>query len=162
MLILTEHDRTGSDVRVRTYTTQDRAACLAVFDSNVPESFNLAERLEYEAFLDSLPGPYLVLERDGRVVSCGGFARAEGTSCADLCWGMVERQAQGRGLGRMLTEARLQRIRQDPSITEVALRTSHVTEAFYARLGFVTERVTPDGIAPGLHKCDMRLTLVRA
>jgi GNAT superfamily N-acetyltransferase len=144
---------------VRPYTVEDRLACLAIFDSNVPESFTQPERPEFEAFVDSLPGAYLVIELDSRIVACGGYAVTEGTSCADLCWGMVERQRQGSGLGRLLTEARLQRIRQDPGITEVALRTSHLTEAFYVRFGFVTERLTPDGIAPGVHKCEMRLSL---
>ena len=147
-------------VQVRAYQLQDRSSCLAVFDSNVPESFTQSERSGFETFLDTSPGPYFVLALDsGRIVACGGYARAAGTSCADLCWGMVERAHQNTGLGRLLTEARLQRIRDDGSFTEVALRTSQFTEAFYQRLGFVTERFTIDGIAPGLHKVEMRLTL---
>jgi GrpB-like predicted nucleotidyltransferase (UPF0157 family) len=146
-----------TQIVVRSYRPEDRAACLAIFDSNVPTSFTAPERSEFESYLDALPGPYLVLERDDRVVACGGFALAQHTSCADLCWGMVDRQDQGIGLGRLLTEARLQRIYQDATFTEVALRTSHLTEAFYVRMGFVTERVTPNGIAPGVHKCEMRL-----
>lgn len=58
-----------------------------------------------------------------------------------------------------MTQARLERIRQDATFTEVALRTSHLTERFYERIGFKTERMTPDGIAPGLDKCEMRLKL---
>lgn len=146
-------------VRVRAYAPEDRGTCLALFDSNVPDSFTAAERPEYEAFLDALPGPYFVLEIEGRAMACGGYAQAEDTSRADLCWGMVDRQAQGAGLGRLLTEARLGKIREDPRYTEVALRTSHQTEAFFARLGFRTERFTPNGIAPGLHLCHMRLVL---
>ena len=146
-------------VVVRAYTPEDRAACLAIFDSNVPESFTLPERPHFEAFLAALPGPYLIIELDGRIIACGGFAPAERAACADLCWGMVERSAQGSGVGRFLTEARLQRIRQEPAFTEVFLRTSHLTEAFYAKLGFVTERVTRDRIAPGLHECEMGLQL---
>jgi hypothetical protein len=149
-------------VCVRAYNPIDRDACLGVFDSNVPDSFTLPERPEFQTFLDDLPGPYLVLEVDGSIVACGGYARADGreaSMCADLCWGMVARGAQGSGLGRLLTEARLSHIRRDPTFTEVALRTSQLTRGFYELMGFVIERLTPDGIAPGLDKCEMRLQI---
>ncbi|HEX8430709.1 MAG TPA: hypothetical protein VF625_05455, partial [Longimicrobium sp.] len=64
-------------MRVRDYTTADRDPCLAVFDSNVPDFFVPAERGEFAAFLDALPGPYLVVESAaGTVVGCGGYAVA--------------------------------------------------------------------------------------
>jgi ribosomal protein S18 acetylase RimI-like enzyme len=145
---------------VREYCATDRDSCLAVFDSNVPSSFLDHERPLFAAYLDDLPGPYLVLEdRDGKVVACGGYAVGRGTASADLCWGMVRLERQGLGLGRLLTELRIRRIREDPALSEVAMNTSQHTRAFYERLGFVTERVTTDGFAPGLDRCDMRLDL---
>ena len=148
-----------TNIQFRQYHPEDRSVCLGIFDSNVPSSFTDAERPEFAAFLDALPGPYLILELDGRAAACGGYAAAENPVCADLCWGMVQHELQGSGLGRLLTQVRIQRIRDDASFTEVALRTSHLTEAFYQRMGFVTERVTLHGIAPELHKCEMRLLL---
>ena len=148
-------------VHIRDYRPEDRAACLSIFDSNVPSSFTEAERPEFAAFLDTLPGPYLLLEIDGRTVACGGYAAAENAACADLCWGMVQYELQGSGLGRLLTRVRIERIADDRGFTEVALRTSHLTEVFYQRMGFVTERVTLHGIAPDQHKCEMRLSLNR-
>ncbi|MFW6079187.1 MAG: GNAT family N-acetyltransferase [Gemmatimonadota bacterium] len=151
-----------TQVRARDYAPADRDGCLAVFESNVSEFFLPSEREEFEAFLGDLPGPYLVLEdAAGRVVACGGYAVAPGTATADLCWGMVLRELQGTGLGRRLTEARLARIRRDGVARAVALRTSQHTRGFYERLGFATERVVPDGVAPGLDRCEMRLELGR-
>jgi hypothetical protein len=49
-------------MRVRDYSIADRGACLAVFDGNVPEFFIPPERADFAAFLDALPGPYLVVE----------------------------------------------------------------------------------------------------
>lgn len=144
--------------RVRDYAPADRAACLAVFETNVPDFFAAAEREELEAFLRDPSGPYLVLEDDdGRIVACGGYAVEPGSETADLCWGMVARDRQGAGLGRWLTEARLARIRRDAAVREVALRTSQHTRGFYERMGFVTESVVADGFSPGLHRYDMRL-----
>lgn len=133
-----------------------------MFDSNVPESFTVAERSDFERFLDHLPGPYLVLADDfGKPVACGGYAVNPETRCADLCWGMVARDRQREGIGHFLTGLRLQQIQADPGVTEVVLRTSHVTSTFYERLGFVIEDTRPNGIAPGLHLCTMRLMLRR-
>ncbi|HEX2080597.1 MAG TPA: GNAT family N-acetyltransferase [Longimicrobium sp.] len=145
-------------MRVREYTRADRDACLAVFDSNVPAYFVAAEREAFAAFLDGLPGPYLVVEDGaGAIVGCGGYAIAPETRTADLCWGMVARGRHGTGLGRLLLDARLDGIRADPRVDAVALNTSQHTRGFYERRGFVTERVVPDGFAPGLDRCDMRL-----
>ena len=41
----------------------------------------------------------------------------------------------------------------------VALHTSHLTSAFYERLGFRTTRIVPDGYATGLHRHDMTMEL---
>lgn len=146
-------------IHVRPYTAADRAACLAVYDSNVPAYFLPEERPAYAAFLDALPGPYLVLEaEDERVVACGGYAVKPGTTTADMCWGMVVQDLHRTGLGWQLLQARLARVRADPGVTDIALNTSQHTWRFYARVGFQTERITPDGYAGGLHRYDMRMT----
>ena len=154
---------TRHSLSARSYSPADRSTCLGIFDSNVPDSFRDSERADFEAFLDSLPGTYFVVEDEsGRAVACGGYAVNPGTTCADLCWGMVARDRQREGIGRFLTELRLQRIQADPALTEVGLRTSHLTLSFYERLGFIVEDVRQDGIAPGLHLCTMRLKISRS
>jgi len=147
-------------MRIRDYTPADREACLAVFDSNVPEFFVTAEREDFAAFLDTLPGPYYVLEDDaGAVLGCGGYALEPGTTRASLCWGMVRRERHRTGLGRLLFEERLARIRADGLADVVGLDTSQHTRTFYEQYGFATLRVVPDAYAPGLDRCDMRLAL---
>jgi ribosomal protein S18 acetylase RimI-like enzyme len=147
-------------VIIRPYQPEDRAACLALFDSNVPDDFRPEERPELEGFLTTLPGPYLVVEDGaGEVVAAGGYAREPGTRTATMCWGMVSRERQGEGIGRALLLERLRRVRLDPEVAMVALHTSHRVRGFYERLGFVAERVIEDGLAPGLHRVDMRLVV---
>lgn len=147
-------------MRIREYTPADREGCLAIFDSNVPEFFVPAERADFTEFIDTLPGPYFVVEDEtGALVGCAGYALEPGTTRADLCWGMVLRQRHGTGLGRLLLHERLARIRADARVDVVALDTSQHTRSFYEQVGFVTERVTPDGYAPGLDRWDMRLQL---
>ena len=148
--------------RPRRYRPADREGCLAVFDSNVPLFFRTDERAAYGAFLDALPGPYVVLDgEEGGVVACGGWAVEPGGRTADLCWGMVRRELHGRGLGRLLTEARVAAARDAGGVDAVALETSHLTTGFYRRLGFEVISREEDGYGPGLHRCRMRRSLHR-
>lgn len=147
-------------ISAREFERPDLEACLAVFDTNVPTYFTMRERAEFRSFLEALPGPYLVLtDREGEVVGCGGYAFSDENGTADLCWGMVRQELHGTGLGRRLTELRIERSRQDPRVTAIALHTSHYTAGFYERLGFEVLRVIEDAYAPGLHRYDMRLDL---
>lgn len=142
--------------RVRPYASSDRDACLRVFDSNVPHFFRDEERPGFEDFLDDLPGPYFVLvDADGSVLGCGGYALREGSRVADLCWGIVRRERQGEGLGRALTELRVERALEDASVAELALETSQHTVGFYERMGFRTLSAEPDAFAPGLDRVRM-------
>jgi GNAT superfamily N-acetyltransferase len=143
----------------RPYEPIDREACLALFDSNSPRFFDPSERPGFEAFLDQLAWPYQVIERDGRIVACGGHAVEPDGRTVSLCWGMVEAGLHGQGLGRRLTEARLAAARAVPGATSVRLDTGALTTGFYERFGFVVETVQSDGYAPGSDRHDMRLTL---
>jgi ribosomal protein S18 acetylase RimI-like enzyme len=143
----------------RPYESRDLAGCLAVFDTNVPGFFRLEERDEFREFLAELPGPYLVLPDDsGRIRACGGYAINVAERTADLCWGMVRQELHGGGLGRLLTTARIDAVRRDPRVDEVALHTSQHTVGFYERLGFAIVEVRENAYAPGLHRCDMKMS----
>jgi N-acetylglutamate synthase-like GNAT family acetyltransferase len=144
-------------MRVRRFVKADRAACLRVFDSNVPEFFTEAEREQYASFLDRLPEPYLVVENEDGVVACGGYAVAPDAGFADLCWGMVHREEHRKGIGTLLLQERLRRIAGETEVEGVRLDTSQHTRAYYERIGFRLLQVTPNGYGPGLDRCDMRL-----
>jgi predicted GNAT family N-acyltransferase len=147
-------------MHVRDYIPADHAACMAVFDSNVPDFFLLGERTEFSAFLGVPTGPYLLVEaRTGAVVACGGHAIEPGTGNARLCWGMVRHDLHGTGLGGMLLETRLNRIRSEGLAAVVELGTTQNTYPFFERYGFHTVSVEPDGYGPGLDRYEMRLSL---
>lgn len=150
------------EVIARRYRTDDLAACLAIFDSNVPTYLSPDERAEFRAFLaglDDVKSSYLVLLQDGRVVACGGLYIDAERRRASLSWGMVDRRHHGRGIGRDLTLARLAAARANPLIDCVTLETSQHTYGFYEKFGFSVQHVTADGFAPGLDRYEMALPL---
>jgi GNAT superfamily N-acetyltransferase len=144
-------------VRLRAYEPADLPACLALFDGNVPRYFTIGERSEFEDFLRAGPPGYVVAERDGRVVACGGWYARDGE--ARLCWGLAQRELHGQGIGRALLDARLQAIREAGGVGAVSITTSQLSEGFFVKQGFeVTEREV-DGLAPGLDRVEARLML---
>lgn len=142
-------------MRFRPYAPADRDACLALFDGNVPRYFDPDERAGFAAFLDALPGPFLVADDGGRVVACGGWAVEADTGDVALCWGIVDAARHREGIGDRLTRARL-RDALAGAPRAVVIRTSQHTQGFYERLGFAVARVVPDGHAPGIDFVEMR------
>ncbi|WP_296247840.1 GNAT family N-acetyltransferase [uncultured Stenotrophomonas sp.] len=145
---------------IRLYQPADANACLSLFDSNVPKYFTLAERADFEQFLqrDAQGCDYQLIEHDDRVVACGGLAiRNDGV--AVFCWGMVEHSVHRQGFGRQLSLARLQQARQSPNAKRVELSTSQHTQDFYAQLGFSVTRIVANGHGPGLDAVEMVLVL---
>lgn len=142
----------------RRYLPEDRAACMALFDSNIPGSFADDERPSFAAFLDRNEVPYLTIEdADGRAIACGGLA-AQGIE-GRLCWGMVDERLHRRGVGALLLDVRVAMAFNAPGVTEVTMDTSNETAGFFARYGFTTIRVLEDHYRQGLHRHDMRLVL---
>ena len=149
------------------YQASDRAACLRVFDSNVPAFFLASERADYTQDLGEFESGawggaavYLVLEVGSEIVGCGG-AYVEEDGRAGLAWGMVDRRQHRRGLGSLLLRARLEWLRAQPEAREVWLDTSRHSAPFFERFGFQVARTAPDGYGPGHDRLDLRLDLAR-
>lgn len=149
------------EVTTHPYTRADRIECLKVFDTNIPKFFAKDERAIFAEFLDGpvLKRPYLVLQIKDEVVACGGLKVLEKDKTAFLSWGMVAQPYHGKGIGRVLTEARLRLARQTTGIAKVTLNTSQHTKGFYEKFGFVPVRSTPNGYGLGLDRWDMALKL---
>lgn len=144
----------------RDYEAHDRSACIAVFDSNVPKFFGALERPVFESYLTVLPGPYLVIEDRAEIVACGGVAPHKSEAgTAVLCWGMVLQNRHKTGLGRLLLLNRLIRLNSDPSMKVAVLNTSQFCAGFFAKMGFETRRVIPNGYFQGMDKHEMSVSL---
>jgi ribosomal protein S18 acetylase RimI-like enzyme len=147
----------------RAYSDPDRAACLAIFDSNAVQFFSPGDRAEFEGFLGAPPGFFGVLcEDEGHVVACGGIRVRDNGETAGLTWGMVHAGRQGEGLGKALTRCRLLKLIEFPGVKRVVLNTSNRTVDFYLKLGFRVLKHIPDGYRSGLDRYNLELTLASA
>ncbi len=118
---------------IRPYQASDRAPCLEIFDSN----FDATKRPEFEQFLDNPEGPFFVMDHDGAIVGCGGYAGET------LRWGMIRRDFQKLGLGRFLL---MYRLRQLEGVPTVRLTAPPNAVPFFEKQGFRIGGESPKGI----------------
>ncbi|WP_024647318.1 GNAT family N-acetyltransferase [Pseudomonas syringae] len=142
---------------LRPYSLTDRDSCLHIFDTNVPRYFDPKERERFASFLMAPLGHYFVVERDGEVVACGGYLVLSDPSVAELIWGMVDSNCHGSGLGRLLTEARLDVMKALPGVTRAYINTSQHVQGFYSNLGFAAVSVEADGHGCGIDSVKMEM-----
>ena len=141
---------------VRPYEIADRAACLRAFDSNTPRYFLPEERIQFERFLDQLPGPYFVVVEGDDLTACGGYATGRVKGEADICWTIVRRDRHARSIGSILLTTIVSEILGLENVHAVRLETSQHTRAFFERLGFRAVDVVLNGFGPGLDRVEMR------
>jgi len=132
------------------YQESDRSDCLAILESNSPEYFTEVDRVEFERFLDRLPGEYLICCVGDRVVGCGGWAENDDGSCA-LTWGMIHGSLHQQGLGSRLLGERLRRAQQ-AGHSLFRIETTPDVAPFFERVGFRATEKEKDGFAPGFDR----------
>lgn len=145
--------------RIETAKPATFADCLKLFDSNCPKYFLPDERADFESFLKQFSTNYLIIrDPEERAVGCGGLA-ANSSEEASLCWGMVDQSLHKQGLGELLLTSRLLIAAEMKDWKSVVSNTTQLTEGFFARYGFVTEKIVNNHWGDGMHWYAMRLEL---
>jgi len=107
-----------------------QAACIALFESNVPDDFGARERTDCLAGIDEEGTRYFVLEdAGGALLDCGGYAAHPRAVTAGLVWGMIRRDLHGPGPGTRLLAARSARIRAQGRFNCVLVETTPMSRA---------------------------------
>lgn len=141
---------------IRQYRESDIDAVVEIFRSNIPKYFGPSEEPGLRQFLAEFAELYSVIEVDGNVIGAGGIGLNDDDTVS-LCWGMVHREHLGTGVGRILTQYRIERSREVFGDKPIVTSTSQLTEGFYERFGLKTFERNKDAFGPGLDECKMRL-----
>lgn len=143
------------------YTPLFKEKCIALFESNMPRFFAPEELPLFIDFLDNdIEDNYYVVEKNAEIVACGGIFLDRETDEAGLSWGMVHIAEHKNGIGKLLTEYRINLLKEIYPGKVYKVDTSQHTEGFYLKRGFETIAVVPDGFAIGIDKYVMKMNLV--
>ena len=148
-------------ILTRRYETKDRAAVLAIFDSNLPDYFGAGDREWLEETLDDPDGPAFVVEVDRIPSAFGGYEIWEHYDKALLFWGMVARAHHGSGIGKLLLFERLLHFATsaEPATRYVTVDTSSQVSPFFQHCGFELTSVWPGGYRSGMDMHELRFDL---
>ena len=146
----------------RPYSPADLESVVAIFRSNIPKYFSAGEEQGLRDFLGGNISDYYVVDISGEAVGAGGIALNEHQPpTVSLCWGMVRKDHIGTGLGKKLTQFRIDMAREKYGGLPIVISTSQHTQGFYEKLGFKLVRHEVDGFSRGIDICEMRLEPVR-
>ncbi len=144
----------------RPYQASDEEACLRIFDSNTPQYFLPDEREKFTSYLEEFAEDYIVVEEpSGNIVACGGYALGLDGGAATLCYGMVQRDYHGKGVGHFLLRNRLTTLARIPGMKLIRLDATQHSVEFFIKKGFKTYRITQNYYGPSLHRYEMYLIL---
>ena len=144
---------------IRKYANTDRAAVLLLLQLNTPKYFHPDEKQDLEEYLDHKRERYFVYEDSNTILGAGGINFFPKTSLARISWDMVHPAHQGKGIGKALTQYRIEEIKNTPGIRTIQVRTSQLAYKFYQNSGFILERIEPDFWAEGLDLYQMKIDL---
>lgn len=139
----------STPITIREYNKADKAILLDLLRLNTPQYFSPEEEADLVHYLDHEIDHYYVLEYDGKLVGCGGINRVDEGATGRISWDILHPDYQGKGLGSVLLNHRVQRLKEMPGVKTITVRTSQLVYKFYEKNGFALEEVVKDYWAPG-------------
>jgi N-acetylglutamate synthase-like GNAT family acetyltransferase len=129
---------------IRKYTTKDKKKVIDLLKLNTPEFFDPSEENDFNAYLDCEIEDYFVFEDNATIVGCGGINYFPDEKLARISWDMIHPNYQGKGVGKALTQYRIDHIKAFSTIECIEVRTSQFASDFYGKMGFVLESIEKD------------------
>ena len=160
---------------IRKYSTKDIENLLNLIRLNTPKYFNPKEEADFIYYLDNEIEDYFVVEENSVIVGCGGinydennaviswdiihpeYSKKENT--AVISWDIIHPGHHGKGIGKKLLEYRVNFVKENSDYKTIVVRTSHLTDKFYEKLGFKLEFIKKDYWAEGYDLYQMKLEL---
>lgn len=128
---------------------------MSLFRLNTPRSFHPTEEAALSAYLETGVEDYFVVEENRGLIAAGGINYLPGDRTARISWDMIAPEFQGRGIGRLLTEHRMNHLKNNREVDLIVVRTSQHACKFYEKMGFRLVKVEKDFWAKGFDLYEM-------
>lgn len=137
------------EITIREYQESDQPAILELLRLNTPTYFAPEEEGDLIHYLDHEIDHYYVIEYNSRVVGCGGINFADEGTTGKISWDILHPDYQGKGLGSVLLQYRIKKLKSMERIETISVRTSQLVYKFYEKNGFKLAEVVKDYWAEG-------------
>lgn len=141
------------------YSTQDKQEVLMLLRKNTPKYFDVSEEIDFEKYLDHELEDYFVFIENAKIIGAGGINYFPLEKLARISWDIISPETQGKGIGKQLTQFRLNHIMKNCEINGIIVRTTQHVFQFYEKMGFSLEKTQKDYWAKGfdLYHLEMKL-----
>jgi ribosomal-protein-alanine N-acetyltransferase len=129
---------------IRKYSNSDKPKIIELLRKNTPEYFDSSEEKDFENYLDNEVEDYFVYEIDSEIIGAGGINYFTEQKLARISWDMINPNSQGNGIGKKLTQYRINYLNENPKIELIIVRTTQLVYKFYEKMGFKLEKVEKD------------------
>lgn len=134
---------------IRPYQPTDFNELINLVRLNTPEFFAESEETDFIDYLENELEDYFVILENNTIIGSGGINYFPKEKVARISWDMIHPDFQGKGVGRALTEHRLNVIKNRNDVALVMVRTSQLAYQFYQKMGFELEKIEKNFWAEG-------------
>ncbi len=157
-------------MNIRKYLPSDELGVRQLLLSNIPNGYfvledmnmldnrNSAQNNDIPAYPPSVADYFFVLESD-KITACAGFYILENEKRAHLTWGIVDAEYHNRGLGKLLFEYRVNKVKELYPGFKITPGTSQYTFKFFEKFGMKVESITPNGYGNNYDKYFMNMVV---
>lgn len=146
-----------SGIQIRNYNPKDKNALLELLRLNTPTYFSPDEESDFISYLDKHILAYFVIEIESEIIGSGGINVTENQKTGVISWDIIHPNFQGKGIGKLLLEHRINFLKTNYLLDEIIVRTSQHTVNFYKKSGFELQEITKDYWAKGFDLYLMKL-----
>ena len=129
---------------IRVYSIKDQLNVIQLLRQNIPEYFDPSEERDFIKYLDTELEGYFVYEINSEIMGAGGINYFLEEKMARISWDLIAPKSHGRGIGKKLTQYRINHLKRNPKIDIITVRTSQHAYKFYEKRGFELVKITND------------------
>ena len=129
---------------IREYSYEDKSKVIELLRKNTPKYFDASEENDFEYYLENEVEDYYVFEENSEIIGAGGINYFTEQKLARISWDIINPKSQGNGIGKKLTQYRVNHLNRNPNIESIIVRTTQLVFKFYEKMGFELEKVEKD------------------
>ena len=147
---------------IRPYHPSDKQELLKILRLNIPQYFAPSEEADFIEYLGKHAEHYFVVEENQQIIGCGGINFWENGTVARISWDIIHSNHQGKGIGKKLTQFRINEIKKNAEVKKIVVRTSQLAFQFYTKSGFKLVKIEKDYWAKGFDLYEMEMELKKS
>ena len=134
---------------IRKYNEADKEKVISLLRLNTPKYFSPVEEKDLIFYIENEIEQYFVVEYENKIIGCGGFNFSEDLTVGKISWDIFHPDYQGKGIGSLLLNFRIEKLKELVSLQTISVRTSQLAYKFYEKNGFELKEIIKDYWAEG-------------